>query len=79
VTQTEQDRATAKATRAGVGIAVAASLLISGLLAGCGVRGSLEMPKQAAQTTAPADSGQGRPENAAPKPHKDFVLDSLIR
>jgi predicted small lipoprotein YifL len=52
------------------------------LVAGCGVRGSLELPpeaKAAESRTATADSGQGKPAGAAPKPHKDFILDGLIR
>ncbi len=56
--------------------------LLAGLLAGCGVRGSLELPPDAqaeAQRTASAESGQGKPEGAAPKPHKDFILDGLLR
>jgi predicted small lipoprotein YifL len=49
-------------------------------LTGCGVRGSLESPHSAkAEATAQAESGQGKPENAAPKPHKDFFLDGLLR
>lgn len=51
-------------------------------LAGCGVRGSLELPPEAKakQTqTAQADSGQGKPAGAAPKPHKPFLLDGLLR
>jgi predicted small lipoprotein YifL len=49
-------------------------------VAGCGVRGSLEAPPESkAGKTASADSGQGKPENAAPQPHKGFVLDGLIR
>ena len=49
-------------------------------VAGCGVRGSLEAPPEAkADTTAQADSGQGKPEGAAPKPHRGFVLDGLLR
>jgi predicted small lipoprotein YifL len=46
-------------------------------LAGCGVRGSLETP--GTETTADASSGQGKPEGAAPKPHKPFILDGLLR
>lgn len=55
------------------------------LLAGCGVRGPLQNPKAegaAAPTpdaTASAESGQGKPENAAPKPHQGFILDGLLR
>lgn len=51
-------------------------------LAGCGVRGSLELPpeqKAQAQTSATADSGQGKSAGAAPKPHKGFILDGLLR
>jgi predicted small lipoprotein YifL len=51
-------------------------------LAGCGVRGALELPPEAKakQTqTAQADSGQGKPAGAAPKPHKPFLLDGLLR
>ncbi len=49
-------------------------------LAGCGVRGGLEAPPEAkAQTTADAQSGEGKPEGAAPKPHKPFILDGLVR
>lgn len=51
------------------------------LLAGCGLRGPIQMPKEdaAQQTTATAESGQGKPENATQKPHKDFFLDGLLR
>lgn len=50
-------------------------------LGACGVRGSLDMPpdERAQQTTATADSGQGKPADAAQKPHKSFFLDWLIR
>ena len=47
---------------------------------GCGVRGGLETPPQAkADPTAEAQSGEGKPEGAAPKPHKPFILDGLLR
>jgi predicted small lipoprotein YifL len=52
------------------------------LLAGCGLKGPLELPPEAkaqSQTSASADSGQGKPEAAAPKPHKGFILDGLLR
>jgi predicted small lipoprotein YifL len=52
------------------------------LLAGCGLKGPLELPPEAkaqTQTSATADSGQGKAEAAAPKPHKDFILDGLLR
>jgi predicted small lipoprotein YifL len=59
--------------------AMAASALAF-LLAGCGVRGGLESPAEAkAQTTADAQSGEGKPEGTAPKPHKPFILDGLVR
>ena len=58
--------------------------LLAALLAGlaaCGTRGNLEAPAadKATNTTASADSGQGKPEGAALKPHKPFVLDPLLR
>ena len=44
------------------------------LLAGCGLRGPIQLPPEEAaqQTTATAESGQGKPEGAAQKPHKGF-------
>ena len=60
-------------------------LAASVLLAGCGVRGPLQNPKAdkasapTPETTASAESGQGKPENAAPKPHQGFILDGLLR
>jgi predicted small lipoprotein YifL len=62
--------------------ALVLALTATSLVAGCGVRGSLELPpeaKAAESRTATADSGQGKPAGAAPKPHKDFILDGLIR
>lgn len=59
--------------------ALAASALAF-VLAGCGVKGGLEAPPAAkSQTTADAQSGEGRPAGAAPKPHKSSILDGLIR
>ena len=56
------------------------SLAVAMLATGCGVRGSLENPiKSESQATASADSGQGKKEGDAPKPHKGFILDGLIR
>jgi predicted small lipoprotein YifL len=46
-------------------------------LGGCGVRGSLDIPPEAT-ATAKADSGQGKPIGAPPKPHKEFILDGLL-
>ena len=50
-------------------------------LSGCGYRGPVQIDKTEAaqQTTATAESGQGKPEGAAQKPHKGFVLDGLLR
>ena len=60
--------------------AITIAIVTSGLaLAGCGVRGSLDSPGAKVDKTATAESGQGKAEGAAPKPHKDFVLDGLIR
>lgn len=51
---------------------------------GCGVRGSLETPKaegvaQDASKTASAESGQGKKQGEAPKPHQGFILDRLLQ
>jgi predicted small lipoprotein YifL len=62
--------------------ALALAGVATSLLAACGVRGSLELPpeaKAAESRTATAESGQGKPAGAAPKPHKPFLLDGLIR
>lgn len=56
-----------------------ATFLAAGV-AGCGVRGSLESPdRQSGEKTATAESGQGKKEGEAPKPHRSFVLDGLLR
>ena len=70
---------TAALTKAGLQAAVLAALLVG--LAGCGTRGNLETPaaEKAADTTASADSGQGKPEGTALKPHKPFILDPILR
>jgi predicted small lipoprotein YifL len=66
--------------RAGSVIGVLVALSLAALGGACGVRGSLENPQSAeAKEKAPADSGQGKQEDAAPKPHKGFILDGLIR
>lgn len=60
-------------------VAFAAAAL---LLGGCGLKGPLETPaetKAANEASASADSGQGKAADAAPKPHKGFILDGLIR
>ncbi len=58
--------------------------LLATSVAGCGVRGSLEAPQAAgaaaeAKNSAQADSGQGKKEGEAPKPHQGFILDGLLR
>ena len=58
-------------------------LLTVAVLAGCGVRGSLETPQASSGTpasaTAQADSGQGKKAGEAPKPHQGFILDKLLQ
>lgn len=55
-------------------------LILAMSLTGCGVRGSLETPQAAkVEGTADANSGQGKSEGDAPKAHKPFVLDGLLR
>lgn len=56
--------------------------VVAVLLAGCGLRGPVQMPKsegQKAADTASAESGQGKPEGAAPKPHQGLIIDGLLR
>ena len=53
--------------------------VLGAALAGCGTRSSLDNPASDADRTATADSGQGKREGDAPKPHRGFVLDGLIR
>ncbi len=54
--------------------------LLAATLSGCGVRGTLENPQNAeSKQTATADSGQGKKAGDAPKPHKGFILDGLLR
>jgi predicted small lipoprotein YifL len=57
--------------------AVLAALLLLGALglAGCGVKGPLEVPKDAANETGNATPGTP----GQPNPHKSSVLDPLIR
>ncbi|MCC7251492.1 lipoprotein [Hyphomicrobium sp.] len=60
--------------------ALLAATALAFTLSACGVRGGLETPREAqAQATADAQSGEGKPEGAAPKPHKGFILDGLLR
>ncbi len=61
---------------------VIACLLASLVLAGCGVRGSLEAPPQSqvGGTATAAEGGETSEDTAArPKPHRPFVLDGLLR
>ncbi|MEM9027393.1 MAG: lipoprotein [Pseudomonadota bacterium] len=54
--------------------------LLGGLI-GCGVRGPLDLPpesKAEVARTATASAGQGKPKGAAGKPHRPFILDSLL-
>ena len=51
-------------------------------VAGCGVRGPLDPPLQAADDVPnkSADSADAGENSAAkPKPHEDFILDPLLR
>lgn len=50
---------------------------LAALVAGCGVKSGLDSPE--AKSTASAESGQGKPEGTAAKPHQGFILDGLIR
>ena len=58
-------------------LGVVVALLVSGALglAGCGVRGPLEVPRD-----APAETGNATPGTPGqPVPHKPSILDPLIR
>ncbi len=51
-------------------------------MAGCGVRGSLEAPaeaKAAGKATSAESADAGANSAAAPKPHRGFILDGLLR
>jgi len=57
-------------------------LLLPMLVAGCGVRGSLQPPEQAkaeGTATSPEAGDAGSNSAAGPKPHRGFILDGLIR
>jgi len=59
-----------------------AAALVALLAGGCGVRGSLEAPaeaKAAGKAASAEDAAAGPNTSAAPKPHRGFVLDGLIR
>ena len=51
-------------------------------LAGCGVRGALDPPpvaKAEGTATSGANADAGDNSAARPKPHRDFVLDGILR
>lgn len=51
-------------------------------LSGCGVRGSLEAPVEAqaeGKATSAEAAASGPNSAAAPKPHRGFILDGLVR
>lgn len=50
---------------------------LAALVTGCGIKSGLDSPE--AKSTASAESGQGKPEGTAAKPHQGFILDGLIR
>ncbi|MCB1515013.1 MAG: hypothetical protein H6876_00130 [Hyphomicrobiaceae bacterium] len=67
--------------RQGLRIAAVIALLPL-LLAGCGVRGSLDAPegaKQKGTATSSEAAASGPNSSAPPKPHRDFPLDPLLR
>jgi predicted small lipoprotein YifL len=52
------------------------------VVAGCGVRGPLDPPNQATGTIpnkSPEAGDAGENSAAKPKPHEEFILDSLLR
>ena len=56
--------------------------LLAPLLAACGVRGSLDAPAEAKATgtaVSPSAADAGSTSVAAPKPHREFILDGLLR
>ncbi len=62
--------------------ALSAGMMLVCALAGCGVRGNLETPpeaKVAGAPTAPDATDAGGTSAAKPKPHKEFILDGLLR
>jgi predicted small lipoprotein YifL len=52
--------------------------LLAVVLAGCGVRGSLERPGGDAAATPAAKDGQSKDAPAEPKKHRPFILDGLL-
>ena len=61
---------------------IALLMLAAAVVAGCGVRGSLDPPEsaQSSGTAKSAEQGAAGDKTAAqPKPHKPFILDGLLR
>lgn len=54
---------------------VLAPLLIALAVAGCGVRGDLELPPSSTPEAAPSDAGAGE---TAPVDDRPFILDGLL-
>jgi hypothetical protein len=62
---------------AGIGMVLG---LVAVSLAGCGVRGALDGPSAKTRTDASTLTPPAKVGEPAPKPpHKDFLLDGLIR
>ena len=62
--------------------ALLAAAVLSLAVAGCGIRGSLDAPAEAKAdgTANSAEAGAvGANSAAAPKPHRGFILDPLLR
>lgn len=60
----------------------AVMLILPLMLAGCGIRGSLEAPQQAkadGTATSPEAADPGTNSAAKPQKHRPFVLDGLLR
>ncbi len=61
---------------------IAVSALLALAFSGCGVRGPLEPPPAAkAEGTATSGAAADAGDNSAarPKPHREFILDGLLR
>lgn len=68
--------------RRGPGIGLLAVGVVAVVVTGCGVRGSLEPPpdaKAAGTATSAESADAGSTSAAAPKSHKPFILDGLLR
>ena len=62
--------------------ALVASVSSALALAGCGVRGNLDAGPEAkatGETVSPAAADAGGNSVVKPKPHKEFILDGLLR